>query len=319
MAKNILYSFIFASVLFVVWNTLLGYFPFLLFAIYLFVLLFSLLLSLKSLFQTKVTFMSSLHVYKRTDDIEILFKRDYQGWIQCSYIQVEYSIYQGEQCLIHRQFLLKDDEQKEVVSLPHCGYYTIHMTKIKCFDILQCFYHTQKDIQKASFYVFPKIMKINSFVSVESQMIQDVENYSLFHKGDDHTEVFEIRPYQDGDALKHIHWKASMKENELFVKEGSQPTTHYLLLTVDLTMNSDENDQTLDYFYSICLYLLNKGMIFKFLVPQKDSLEVVVIQNQDQLRDCMKRIMKYSYFYEPRHYLAFPNVCVVKRNEVEMI
>ncbi|MBR0130771.1 MAG: DUF58 domain-containing protein [Firmicutes bacterium] len=40
-------------------------------------------------------------------------------------------------------------------------------------------------------------------------------------KGDDYTEIFELRPFREGDQLRHIHRQLSAKYDEYIVKVGS--------------------------------------------------------------------------------------------------
>jgi uncharacterized protein (DUF58 family) len=40
-------------------------------------------------------------------------------------------------------------------------------------------------------------------------------------KGDDYTEIFELRPLQEGDSLRHVHRQLSAKYDEYIIKVGS--------------------------------------------------------------------------------------------------
>lgn len=47
--------------------------------------------------------------------------------------------------------------------------------------------------------------------------------YDSLRSGDDASEVFKLREFQDGDKLKNIHWKLSAKMDELIVRENGFP------------------------------------------------------------------------------------------------
>ena len=51
----------------------------------------------------------------------------------------------------------------------------------------------------------------------------DSDRFSTYKKGDDPSEIFDIREYADGDKIQRIHWKLSSKTGDLMVKEGSLP------------------------------------------------------------------------------------------------
>ena len=51
----------------------------------------------------------------------------------------------------------------------------------------------------------------------------DSNDYAPGKRGSDHSEVFQLRPYEQGDSLKQVHWKASCKFDDLIVRDASFP------------------------------------------------------------------------------------------------
>ena len=41
--------------------------------------------------------------------------------------------------------------------------------------------------------------------------------------GNDHSQVYQIRPYRPGDRLQTIHWKLTARSGELYVREAGEP------------------------------------------------------------------------------------------------
>ena len=58
-----------------------------------------------------------------------------------------------------------------------------------------------------------------------------------YTKGDDVSQISQIRNYIPGDKLQNIHWKLSAKNEELQVKEFSKPYSDEVTLLVDLSQN----------------------------------------------------------------------------------
>ena len=53
--------------------------------------------------------------------------------------------------------------------------------------------------------------------------LTDSDKYSETQKGDDPSQVFEVREYVPGDDIRRIHWRLSSKQDTLIVKEYSRP------------------------------------------------------------------------------------------------
>lgn len=62
----------------------------------------------------------------------------------------------------------------------------------------------------------------------------DSDRFSTYKKGDDPSEIFDIREYADGDKIQRIHWKLSSKTGDLMVKEGSLPLMKEIHIFIDL-------------------------------------------------------------------------------------
>ncbi len=66
----------------------------------------------------------------------------------------------------------------------------------------------------------------------------------LPQKGNDNTEIFDIRDYRDGDALKSIHWKLSGKFDTLKTKEFSATEDNHALILIDMSRKKWEYEAT---------------------------------------------------------------------------
>ena len=80
------------------------------------------------------------------------------------------------------------------------------------------------------FNVYPKKAPVN-FRYVRKTFVPG-EGEVLNAKGDDYTEIYEVRPLQEGDDLKHAHRALSAKYDEYIIKVGSDSRkalyTYYL-------------------------------------------------------------------------------------------
>ena len=112
-------------------------------------------------------------------------------------------------------------------------------------------------------------------------------------KGDDYSEIFEIRTYREGDELKHIHWNMSSKFQEFFVKVGSQPVHENLTLAIEYKENNTFYDLQFDYFYSLCISLLKENIAFEIVTScDVQNMHVQSIHSVDNLATTIRWMMK---------------------------
>ena len=320
MNKYIIKYIFILIILYLLWNLLLGYFPFLLFLLFIVLMIGTYILCYQSMRHTQIDIIYDHKIHERKNHITLTFMRKDNHAIQCGKIRLKYRVMNHNQCLVHRQITIEDDQSTDLLSLPHCGYYTVEVTSIQCFDIFQCLCHKKTLNKKIYFYVFPSLISIHS--SLQDNVRYDIESdqYSPHIKGDDYAEMFDVRPYHENDSLKYIHWKVSMKKNELYIKEGSQPIIKTLLLAIDFSHNDYENDNALDHLYSQCLFFLKRNIQFEILCPQgkQDIYESILICNQEHLRECIKLLLRNPTYDIINDIPNHSTVYVFKAKEIEV-
>lgn len=294
MYKGLLKYLCILIFLYGLWSLLLGYFPFLLFMLCVLLFFFSLGVSYKSMRKTDILITCNHSIIERHDNLYITFTRQDESLIHCGTLIIDYSLIDSlGRVIYHRKQKLYDAIAMDMLTIENCGYYDIQIHSLYCFDLLGCVHLKRKSNQKAHFYVFPSLIPVHMQLENIVGLTQESTEYSPYQKGEDYSEIFDLRPYHDHDSLRHIHWKASLKKDELFVKVGSQPITKKILLAVELHRTSDDN-QALDMFYSLCSMLSKRQVQFEILCPQSyaDVMMPEVILTQEHLRECMKRILK---------------------------
>ncbi len=115
-----------------------------------------------------------------------------------------------------------------------CGKVSVRLTQIKYFDSLGIF--TAKHILQlyTEVFVAPTVHFLDARIDTAANPGVESSTYSKVKPGDDPSEIFDVRPFRDGDRLRSIHWKLSSKLDELMVKEFSLPTDSSVLLLTEL-------------------------------------------------------------------------------------
>lgn len=84
-------------------------------------------------------------------------------------------------------------------------------------------------------------------------------------KGDDVSQISQIRNYIPGDRMQNIHWKLSAKQEEIQVKEFSKPYSDEVTLLVEFSIhekNPEITDRIIEVYYAMGKYLIKNGRRF---------------------------------------------------------
>ena len=88
----------------------------------------------------------------------------------------------------------------------------------------------------------------------------------MYKKGDDPSEIFDIRDFKDGDRFQQIHWKLSSKTGHYMVKEGSLPLAKAVHIFIDLSAkDANEADLLIQGVYSVAMEFLSQGVPQHFI------------------------------------------------------
>ena len=116
---------------------------------------------------------------------------------------------------------------------PHCGRLSLQIDHLEMTDPLGLFRRRVYTDAQAAALVLPEPFDIAIAMRAHDLPFPDSDEYSPDRPGFDPSELFGIRDYREGDALKHIHWKLSEKYDRTVVREASLPVSHAVLLLLD--------------------------------------------------------------------------------------
>lgn len=139
----------------------------------------------------------------------------------------------------------------------HCGKIAVSLEKAAFYDYFGIFAISPKVRQTAALFVTPVPRFLDAAVGIPAVPGTESSTYSKYKPGDDPSEIFDIRPYREGDPMRSVHWKLSSRLDELMVKEFSLPTDSAVLLLTELMASSmDALDTLLETLVSLSRFLL---------------------------------------------------------------
>lgn len=132
----------------------------------------------------------------------------------------------------------KDTEIVYPIVMDYCGRFIVKAESIQFMDLLGIYEVTLPLKEEKECLILPNGKVRNSeagllYINGVSEAMESKE------KGYDFSEVSGIREYIPGDKLQNIHWKLSVKKDELMVKERISVSAMQLNVLVDLANDED--------------------------------------------------------------------------------
>lgn len=121
------------------------------------------------------------------------------------------------------------------MSLGVSGRYEIKAVRVRVYDALHIFYVKRRIDDTAYIYVVPQCYMVPVNVTKNTRdFVTDSDVYYADVRGDDISEIYQVREYREGDRLMNIHWKLTARQDELMVREASRAMSCPVILCVNL-------------------------------------------------------------------------------------
>lgn len=177
----------------------------------------------------------------------------------------------------------------------YSGKLVLTIKKVKVSDYLGISSRTKPVDRNSQILVMPRLYDVVVKVSNQTRMFYaDSDHYDKSRRGDDPSEVFDIRTYRPGDSLQRIHWKISAKEEELYVKEYSLPVGTAVVCLIESTGNEKKLSQVDEFVEAVlsfsqqllmqhCMHYVvwkqkNKEEMTRILLQKEEDYEVLLAQ-----------------------------------------
>lgn len=202
---------------------------------------------------------------------------------------------QGEHAMLVTSVFKKQVTQFFVTS-KHCGELNVKIHTVTIFDPFSLFSkkidlsHSKYD-KEFNVIVLPDIYEEKTMTDrlKPANGIDDL--FSLHKSGNDPTEVFDIREYRDSDKLQQIHWKLSLKQEQLIVREFSLPICDCFTLFIDFNVNNFSEDvlslidSMLETIFTLSYYLQSNYVVHNitWFDMRSQNIEHINITSEDDI------------------------------------
>ena len=185
-----------------------------------------------------------------------------------------------------------------------CGVCDYYISNLKTIDYLGVFSFSKKlkDIKVSTLFLHEFYNNIEKDGFISEFYDSDSDRYSHNKKGDDNTEIFQIREYQSGDDVRRIHWKLSALQDKTMIKDYSLPVSIGLFIFLDVQNNKEKNSETksaeiVKIFGNIAIGLIENNAVVTVIYYDVFNSAVMQkkIENKEHLFEVITSVLSCNY------------------------
>ena len=168
----------------------------------------------------------------------------------------------------------------------------------------------------AAITVYPRIVDLDVQVVRSRASSTAGAVYDPHRRGQDRTEVFEMRDFRAGDSLKSVHWKLSARFDDLMVREPSHPADYDVALLCGAHICDPANkdqlevlDAELSVLASISQALMRRGCAHTVAYSDGRALRYAAVDSPRSFDEALDSLMcaplQEHVVVEPAEFEAF--------------
>ena len=153
---------------------------------------------------------------------------------------------------------------------------------------------------EGSYAVYPAIPQIDAYFGRMAQTESSNASYDQNKKGRDESEVFDLREFRRGDAVRTVHWKLSARFDDLVVREASRPVDSRTILVFGGIMGANENEEaraalnsTASLFVGISQSLLHQGVTHTVMRKTNDVIDERPVENEGDFNTMLDEFIAF--------------------------
>lgn len=181
----------------------------------------------------------------------------------------------------------KKSEYEIPVSKEQCGEIMVRCQEAYVYDLLGLFRVPIKSFGEMTTIIYPQKVQMHVEMSKDIYGRPREEGQIQNRKGNDPSEMFDIREYVPGDDIRAVHWKLSSKTDTLILREASDPSHYNLAVLIDLGLEQENEpvssaslNAAIAYGSGIMEKLVRQRVAFCVVIPTKTGLRVYEIREE---------------------------------------
>ncbi len=199
---------------------------------------------------------------------------------------------------IKKTYILLPFEKKEeriAFSSLFCGKIEMNRLEARVVDCFGLSSFSCRTDRRGHYYCYPMSKELAAEIDKHVVIRNNTLETYLNRKGNDPTEILDIREYQRGDNVKMIHWKLSHKLGMKVVKELDMPSNQDILLVFALQEETTEESvcRLVEYSLSFSKNLFMMDMHHDVILLDKGGnlIRMYTVESEDTYAWLEKRVL----------------------------
>ena len=175
-----------------------------------------------------------------------------------------------------------------VLALPteHCGAVWPAFQRGKVYDYLGLIHIRIRTPKLEPMVILPRSRMPEPMPNLEQLLNQQMKP----RPGGGYSEVHDHRPYRPGDPVKDIHWKLSLKTDELIVREPMEAVRRELLLAVRTPAGPELRDENLGNLRYLSNWLLDHEIRHSVIWMEGENLARAEVFDEGSLLRMLRAV-----------------------------
>lgn len=189
-----------------------------------------------------------------------------------------------------KRYVVSIGAKQEEYQLPYeaalCGRLAIKIKSIKICDFLGLFMTDLKKVGDIETVIYPRDISLTAIGGKNEYKRPDLGLVNAGKRGNDNSEIFDLKEYQSGDPIKNIHWKLSAKKDELVVKQNSDLFSYNVLCYMDtglekegIRLKNEQISKVLEVGINLGKSITTADIKHRIAVPVSDELKFIPVDD----------------------------------------
>lgn len=195
-----------------------------------------------------------------------------------------------------------------------CGEISVYLVEYYVYDWIGCLYLKKKTNDVKKIEILPEThLLMTEIQRTTREFIADSEVYSDSEKGDDLSEIYQVREYVEGDPIHDIHWKLSAKTDNLLIKEHGKPLGCVVLIWIDSFRNNTVKPlrgrkhgrknlpvNAIEMAASVSLSLIEQKCVHMVAWYEKKNDRIIRkrVENEENIYELLNRLLYLESYHD---------------------
>ncbi len=184
------------------------------------------------------------------------------------------------------RYLSRLSRAEGVLALPaeECGFLAAEFKRGRVYDMLGLFRLPMRLPKPGPMAILPPERRPEPMPRLDQLLQQQMKP----KPGGGSAEIHEHRVYRPGDPVKDIHWKLSLKTDELIVREAQEPVKRKVILALRTPRGPKERAESLGAFRWLSHWLIDNGVVHTAVWVEDQSLQQLEIHSEADWMEALR-------------------------------